>query len=135
MIKRRLVLRFPPDLIGQPITYRLVKDYDLMINILQGTVTPHEEGRLVVEISGERKAVEKGLAYLSRLGVGLQSLARGVHWHPERCTQCTACVPLCPAGAFVLDRKNMVVSFDKKRCIACEICVRTCPYKAIEILF
>ena len=135
MIKKRLVLRFPPDLIDQPITYQLVKEYDLMVNILQGTVTPHEEGRLVVEIGGERKAVEKGLAYLSRLGVGLQPLARDVHWHPAKCTHCTVCVPLCPTRAFIVDRENMTVSFDKKRCIACELCVRACPYKAIEILF
>lgn len=135
MTKKRLVLRFPPELVEQPIMYRLVKDYDLMINILQATVTPREEGRLVVEISGERKSVERGLDYLSRIGVKLQPLARDVRWHPDKCTHCTVCIPLCPTGAFVLDRKNMAVSFEKERCIACELCVRACPYKAIEILF
>lgn len=135
MTKKKFVMRFPPELIDQPITYRLVKEYGLMINILQGTVTPREEGRLVVEISGARKAMEEGLAYLSRLGVELQPLARDIHWHQNRCTNCTACVSLCPTGAFVLDRESMEVSFDKKQCIACELCVRACPYRAVEILF
>ena len=135
MTKKKFVMRFPPELIDQPITYRLVKEYGLMINILQGTVTPREEGRLVVEISGARKAMEEGLAYLSGLGVELQPLAHDIHWHQNRCTNCTACVSLCPTGAFVLDRESMEVSFDKKQCIACELCVRACPYRAVEILF
>ena len=135
MTKKKLVLRFPPELVEQPITYRLIKDYDLTINILQATVTPHEEGRLVVEISGKREALEKGLNYLSQLGVGMQPLARDVHWHQDKCIHCTACVPICPADAFILDREKHLISFEKARCIACGLCVRACPYKAIEILF
>ena len=55
MIKRRLVLAFPPEMVEQPVTYHLIKDYELMVNILRANVTPNEEGRLVVEISGEKK--------------------------------------------------------------------------------
>ena len=119
----------------KPITYQLVKEYNLMINILKASVTPHEEGTLVVEISGERKALEKGLEYLSRLGVRIQSLASDVYWDKEKCTHCTACIPLCPTNALALDRKTFLVSFDKKKCIACGLCLRACPYKAIEIKF
>lgn len=35
MAKRRLVLTFPPRLVEEPITYRLIKDYDLVVNILK----------------------------------------------------------------------------------------------------
>ena len=135
MKKKRLVLRFPPDLVEEPITYRLIRDYDLMVNILQATVTPREEGRLVVEISGEKEALEKGLGYLSEIGVRMQPLARDVLWHQDKCTHCTACVPLCPAVAFILDREKHLISFQKDKCIACGLCIRTCPYRAIEILF
>ena len=38
MSKRKVVLNFPPHLIGQPITYRLIVDYNLIVNILQA---PH----------------------------------------------------------------------------------------------
>ena len=135
MTKKRLILRFPPDLIEQPMMYQLIKDYCLIVNILQATVTPREEGRLVVEISGEKKALEKGLNYLSQLGVRMQPLAQDVVWHQDKCTHCTVCVPLCPASAFVLDTEKHTVSFEKEKCIACGLCVRACPYKAIEILF
>ena len=46
MAKKRIVLTFPPSLVSQPITYHLVKDYDLKFNIMRGVVTPDEEGRM-----------------------------------------------------------------------------------------
>ncbi len=135
MVKKKLVLHFPPDRIENPTMYRLIKDFNLMVNILQGTVSPGEEGRLIVEISGDRAQVKRGLEYLSELGVALQPLVKDVHWHKSRCTHCGACVPLCPTNALALDREDMAVSFDKKRCIACELCVQACPYGAVKILF
>ncbi len=135
MAKKRVVLTFPHKLVDQPITYHLIKDYDLMVNILRARVTPKEEGRLVVELSGDRDSLKKGTNYLTDLGVQVEPLAQDVKWHPDRCTHCTACIPVCPSGAFSVDRKGMVVSFDKDKCIICELCLPACPYKAIEILF
>jgi len=51
MQKKRVVLSFPPQLIDQAVTYRLIKDFDLMINIMRARITPKEQGRLVVEIT------------------------------------------------------------------------------------
>ncbi len=135
MIKKRLVFHFPPERIDNPIIYSLIKDYDLMVNILQGSVSPGEEGRLVVEIGGGRGMIDRALDYLSGLGVSVQPLVKDVHWYRSRCTDCAACVPLCPSNALVLDREGMEVSFDKKKCIACELCVQACPYGAVKIHF
>ena len=135
MQKKRIVLTFPPNLLEQPITYHLVKDYDLMINILSAKVTPREEGKLVMEISGKKKLVDEGLQYLSNLGVNIQPLAKDIAWYKEKCTHCTACITICPSGALALDRKEMLISFTKDKCIACELCIPACPYKAIEIQF
>jgi len=132
---KRVVLTFPPNLVDQPITYHLIKEHDLMVNILRARVTPNEEGRLVIEMSGERKALDAGIDYLKELGVGIQPLAQDVRWRQDRCTHCTACVSICPTHAFAVDRKEMIVSFDRDRCIACELCVPVCPYRAVEVLF
>jgi ferredoxin len=135
MRKKRVVLTFPPNLIDQPIAYHLIKDYDLMVNILRGTITPREQGRLVVELSGKRGDVDKGMAYLTGLGIEVQPLAQDIKWHEKKCTHCTACIPICPPSALALDREKMLVSFDKDKCIACELCIPVCPYKAVEIQF
>jgi Fe-S-cluster-containing dehydrogenase component len=135
MQKKRIVLTFPSSLVDQPITYHLVKDYNLMINILSAKVTPREEGKLVMEVSGKKKFIDEGIQYLSNLGVNIQPLAKDITWHKEKCTHCTACIAICPSGALALDRKEMLISFIKDRCIACELCIPACPYEAINIQF
>jgi len=135
MQKKRVVLSFPPHLIDQPVTYRLIKDFDLMVNILRARITPKEQGRLVLEIVGKRTALEAGINYLKEAGLEIQPLAQDVKWHEERCTHCTACIALCPTKALDVDRAKMEVSFKRDKCIACELCIPACPYQAMEILF
>jgi ferredoxin len=135
MTKKRIVLAFPSTLVDQPVVYHLVKDYDLMVNILRGVVTPNQPGRLVVEITGKKKLLEDGLNYLKSLGVEIQSLAQDIKWHEDKCTQCTACIPICPTKALNVNRSTMEVAYDKERCIACELCITVCPFKALEIEF
>jgi ferredoxin len=135
MTTTKVVLRFPPDLTDQPITYKLIKEYDLMVNILRGHITPKEEGMLVLELTGAKKKLERGMDYLEKLGVETQRLSKDVKWLKERCTHCTACTALCPTQALWIDRVAMTVGFDKDKCIACEMCVTVCPYSAMELLF
>jgi ferredoxin len=135
MQKKRLVLSYPPHIVEQPVISKLVKDYDLTVNILRARITPKEEGRLVLEITGKRQALEAGINYIKELGVEIQPLAQDVKWHEDRCTHCTACISICPPKALDVDRKTMEVSFNRDKCIACELCIPVCPYQAMEILF
>jgi len=135
MRKKRVVLTFPPGMVGQPIAYHLIKNYDLMVNILRGNITPKEQGRLIVEMVGKKNSLDAGMAYLSELGIEVDSLAQDIKWHEKKCIHCTACIPICPTGALDLDREEMLVSFTKDKCIVCELCIKVCPYKAIEIQF
>ena len=66
---RKIVLRFPPRLVDQPIIYRLVKDYDLQFNILKASITPNEEGILVLELAGKKKDYDEAIRFLHKLPV------------------------------------------------------------------
>ncbi|NLI33783.1 MAG: 4Fe-4S dicluster domain-containing protein [Deltaproteobacteria bacterium] len=134
MAQLKVVLQFPPNLIEQPITYQLIKKHDLMVNILGARITPKEQGRLVVEISGKKKNLDAALRFLKEIGVGVEPLARDVTWHEDRCIECTACTSICPTGALSVSRPEMRVTFNHGKCIACELCVPVCPYKAMEIV-
>jgi len=134
-ISRKIVLRFPRHLADKPIVYRLTKDFDLQFNILKASITPEEEGLMVMELSGEEDHYHHGLEYLLQSGVKVQPLSKDVIWREDRCTQCGACTVLCPSGALSMDRRTMQVSFDPGRCVACELCVLPCPPRAIEVHF
>jgi ferredoxin len=135
MQKKRIVLNYPPRLVDQPVISKLVKDFDLEVNISRARITPREEGRLVLELTGKRSGLEAGFKYLSEIGVKVEPLAQDVKWHEDRCIHCTACISTCPTNALNVDRKTMEVSFKRDKCIACELCIPACPYQAMEIMF
>lgn len=134
-ISRRIVLHFPPHITGQPVVYRLVKDFDLSFNIIRASVSPGEEGLLVMELSGDQENYNKGIKYLTEAGVEIQSLSRDAVRDEGRCTHCGACVALCPTGAFSLEPKTRKVLFDHNKCVVCGLCVRACPPRAMRLYF
>ena len=135
MNSNRIVLKFPHKLVDQPIVYRIVKDFDLEFNILKASITPREEGLMVLEIKGENHDLEKALEYLKSIGVGVQPLSKDIKRDESKCTHCGACVPICPTGALVTDPLTRKVLFYDTKCIACELCIKACPPRAIELHF
>jgi len=135
VVTKRIVLRFPKRLVERPIISRLVKDYDLEFNILRASITPEQEGVMVLELKGNQAEYDKGIEFLIKAGVKIQSLSQDVTRNEERCTHCGACVTVCPPGAFRVDPKTRMVIFDNKKCIACGLCIPACPPHAMEVHF
>ena len=135
MVSKRIVLTFPHKLLDQPIVYKLVKEYDLVFNILQAKITPAEEGLMVLELKGTKEHYADGIKYLTGLGVTIQPLSQDVTRDEERCTHCGACITVCPTEALYVDKKTMKVIFDSEKCIACELCVKACPPRAMIVKF
>ncbi len=136
MASSKIVLTIPKDKIDKPIVYKLIKEFDLIFNILKASITPDQEGHMVLELSGEKSEVDKGIKYLRDQGVSIQPLSKEIKVDWDKCTQCGACVSICPTDAlYIKDRKTMEVAFDPEKCIACELCIRPCPPRAIEVHF
>lgn len=133
MKKKRIVLHFPHKLIDKPIAYHLVKDYNLVFNILQAKITPNEKGLMVLELSGCDKDYALGIKFLQQQGIKVETLSKDVRRNDKSCTQCGACVAICPTEALYVNRENMEVIFDIEKCIACELCVPACPPRAMEV--
>ena len=134
-VSKRIVLRFPRRLVERSIVSRLVKDYNLDFNILKASVTPAEEGLMVLELSGKQEDYDKGIRYLTKAGVRIQSLSQDVMRNDERCTHCGACVVICPTGAFEVDPLTRRVKFYDEKCLACGVCIKACPPRAMELHF
>ena len=134
-ISKRIVLHFPKRLVDRPIVYKLVKDFNLEFNMLKASITQDSEGLMVIELKGEQQDYDKGIQYLTKSGVQIQSLSQDVTRNEQRCTQCGACVTVCPADAFELDIKSRVIKFNNEKCVACGMCIKTCPPRAMELHF
>ncbi|NPV93529.1 MAG: 4Fe-4S binding protein [Firmicutes bacterium] len=134
-MNKKIVLRFKATLSEQPIIYRLVKDYDLMVNILKADINPRREGSMVMELTGETENFENGVKYLEEVGVVVELLSQTVIKNHELCTDCGACTVICPVGALFLERPSMEVTFDNVKCVVCGLCVQYCPMKAMEVKF
>ena len=134
-VSHKIVLHFPPAATDQPVIYRLSRDYGLVFNILRASITPDEEGLMVLELSGEEEDYQRAADYLKEMGIRLQPLVQDIRKNDERCTDCGACVGACPTDALVLERPSMKVLFDPEECVVCGECVPTCPVRAMELTF
>ncbi|MHB8997869.1 MAG: NIL domain-containing protein [Armatimonadota bacterium] len=135
MTSKRIVLHFPQQLLDEPIISQTVRTYDLDFNILRASITPNNEGLMVLGLTGEDKKVEAAIKNLKQRGVIVRPLNKGVVRNEQRCTECGACVTICPTKALTIDLETRHVSFDADHCIACELCVPVCPPRAMELTF
>jgi len=126
-----LILRFPKAEVRKPIVCYLVKDYDLIFNILNATILPRKEGVMVLELSGTRKNFKEGVKFLKSQGVQVQNASQEVKRDTNKCTQCGACTAVCPTGALHIVRPEMAVEFDETKCSVCELCIPVCPSRAM----
>ena len=133
MVRHKIVLHFPHEQFGKPVVSKLVRDFDIDFNILKASITPREEGILVLEVTGEQKNYLKGLEYLESCGIKIQPLSQDIKRDEAKCTHCGACIAVCPTEALTIDRATMEVSFDDDECAACELCIKVCPPRAMEV--
>lgn len=135
MTSKRVVLHFPQTLVDEPIMSQTVRNFDLDFNILRASITPNSEGVMVIGLTGEEKKVDAAIRSLKQRGVIVQPLSKGVVRDEARCTECGACITICPTQALVIDLQTRAVSFDADKCIACELCVPVCPPRAMQLTF
>ncbi len=68
MATRRIKLIFPLELIKEPLIFTMAKKFDVMPNIRRARVT-ESVGEVVLELEGNEKNLEEGIAYLKERGV------------------------------------------------------------------
>lgn len=135
-MKKRIILRFKKNMIDKPIVYKLVKDYDLVFNILRATITPRAESMMVMEIEGTEQNFKRGIKHLEDLNIDTEPIEQDIQRDDSKCVHCGVCTNVCAPGAlYITDRKSMKVEFKYEKCVACELCVKVCPVKAMSVFF
>lgn len=134
-LSKKIVLIFPAYLAEKPITYHLIKDFDLVLNILRAKVTPNSEGRLVIELTGDEKKIGDGLEYMRSQNVIVEEMGREIVIDEESCMHCGICNSVCTTGALSIGHSDYKLQFNKDKCVLCGQCVDICPVDAICVMF
>jgi NAD-dependent dihydropyrimidine dehydrogenase PreA subunit len=61
-----------------------------------------------------------------RLGVVIQIDA-------DQCIGCAICADVCPTGALLMGREDLLPSWRAENCSACADCFRECPTAAVRV--
>lgn len=72
-MKKRFYLTYPPELIKEPFIYRLIKSYDVIVNIRQANISA-ELGLMSVELEGEANEMEKAVKFLIGKGIEVEPI-------------------------------------------------------------
>ncbi len=134
-MKKRYILTFPPEVIEEPITYRLIKDFDIKINILNADISAGEEGHLLLGIWGKTSNINKAVNYLQNSGIKCEAIEKKVRFNQQACIHCGSCTAVCFSGALTMDKENWKLNFNPEKCTVCELCITACPLGLHEIDF
>jgi len=133
MKSKRFVLTFPPDATGEPITYNLIKKFDIMVNIVRADVSPGKIGHLVMEMTAPAKVLKEGMEYIRQQKVECEPIDKKITCREDLCIHCGACSAVCFAGALTMGRHTAELSFEPEKCVVCELCLTACPLKLFSI--
>ena len=68
MVKRQVMFTFPEELIKEPIIHNLSHQFMIVTNIRRADVSENR-GWVVLELEGEEKDIEQGIAWVTSRGV------------------------------------------------------------------
>jgi len=130
----KLKLTFPAQTATKPLSYHLVKDYDLTFNIFQARISPGLAGELAIEVTGSESNIKSGIEFLRSEGINVQHLSGSINHDSQSCVHCGACTAVCPSEALYMD-ENGRLAFDNELCVLCEYCIKTCPLSVLAIKY
>ncbi len=77
MAKRQVMFTFPQELIREPIIYSLGQQFKIVTNIRRADITENR-GWVMLELEGEERDIEQGIAWVTSKGVRVDPVAGDV---------------------------------------------------------
>lgn len=132
---KKVILTFPAEATERPLTYDIIRIYDIKVNILKAEVQSGETGFLLMEMDADASKIEQAIAFLNENGVTVSSVASKVSYDDARCISCGNCASACFSRALTIEAPAWKLRFNPEKCIACALCLKTCPLNLFKIEF
>lgn len=116
------------------VPYILVKEFDLVPNILKADIDGDGSGVMIIEVTGDEKVINEGIRKIEECGYKVGRVENHISKDDERCWHCGACVSQCPTHAITEDKSSFEVKVIYDKCIACGSCVNACSVKALKLV-
>jgi hypothetical protein len=71
--KKKFIITFPTELVREPWNYNLITRFDIIPNIVAGTIS-EDSAILGYEFDGEESKVSEAIAYLQEKGVQVEAV-------------------------------------------------------------
>jgi len=132
-VSKNVLLIFEKEIMYNPVIYWTIKKYEVLFNVLEARILPKQEGRLILQLEGERDQLDKAIAFMQSEKVKVEVLADRIKRDADRCVHCGTCTGVCKTGALSLDHQTMEVLFDPEKCVSCGQCELACPVAAMSM--
>ncbi len=116
-------------------TYNLIMDYNMEINILKADINAGREGKLLLEFRGEKDELERGMKYLKENDIDVAPVSKQISLQYKDCVHCGACTAVCFAGALTMEKPSWELNFETEKCTVCGLCLEACPLNLFKIEF
>ncbi len=130
--RQEVRLSFTADISNSPIVCQLVTKYNLVFNILKAQISSRKEGKMTLELMGDKSNINDAIAYLKEEGVKVLGVAQKVCRDDALCIHCGFCTALCPTTALKVNTTTRLVDFTVQECVSCGLCTKTCPVNAMQ---
>ncbi len=131
-MKQRVNLTFPKSAISNPLAYRLARDFNIAANIIRAQIAPNQEGKMVLELSGDIDQLEAAIEWMRAQDIEVSADKREIMISESLCVDCGLCTGVCPTMALNLNSATFRLNFERSLCIVCEQCISACPVEAIS---
>lgn len=132
-MKKKYILEFIPQKVNFPLTYHLITEYGIYINILNAQVSAGQSSSLILEMGAHPDKMEQALNFIKREGISISSVENRVVFNEELCVHCGSCTAICNFDAIKLHPLDKKVQFFPENCTACGLCVKACPLQLFKL--
>ena len=73
VVKKRITFVIPEEMLLEPILYAVTQQYDLKVNVYNSDLIGNE-GVMKLELEGEEKQIEEGLAWAMTRGIRVETI-------------------------------------------------------------